>query len=145
MIETGTGPAVMPDERMSVRILTPTRLILEIGDVQAVKCETNAGRRTIEPRRLDGTAALVPGILTLRTTAGKYISIAIDEGILTKAGARVTVSVRHAVRPEAGESLGQALNEELRRIRALDTDLRNSLVDLESRFMRQFARTHGHG
>ncbi len=145
MSETGPGPAGTPDASMSVRVLTPTRLVLEAGGIASIKCETDAGRRTIEPRRLDGTAALVPGVLTLRTAAGESISIAIDEGLLTKAGARVIVSVRHAVRPEAGESLRQALDEELRRIRALDTDLRNSLVDLESRFMRQVAGAHGHG
>ncbi|MBP7632770.1 F0F1 ATP synthase subunit epsilon [Candidatus Ozemobacteraceae bacterium] len=145
MSETGSVPTGTPEELMSVRVLTPTRPVLEAAGITSIKCETDAGRRTIEPRRLDGTAALVPGILTLRTSAGEFISIAIDEGILTKAGSRVTVSVRHAVRPEAGESLRQALEDELRRIRALDSDLRNSLVDLESRFMRQFARAHGHG
>lgn len=145
MSEPGSAPAGTPEERMSVRVLTPTRPVLEAAGITSITCETDAGRRTIEPRRLDGTAALVPGVLTLRASAGETISIAIDEGLLTKAGARVTVSVRHAVRPEAGESLRQALEEELQRIRTLDTDLRNSLVDLESRFMRQFARAHGHG
>lgn len=145
MSETGPGPAGGAEELMSVRVLSPTRLVLEVAGIQAVKCETDAGRRTIEPRRLDGTAALVPGVLTLRMPTGENINIAIDEGILTKAGARVIISVRHAVRPEGKGSLQQALHEELQRIRTLDADLRNSLTDLESRFMRQFAKAHGHG
>jgi len=132
--------AGVPEELlMSVRVQTPTRIVIEADRVWAVKCETDAGRRTIEPRRLDGIVPLTPGILTLRCQSGDIIEAALDEGILVKTGSSVSIAVRHAIRAEEKESLRKALNQELVRIRGMETDLRTALSDLESRFMRQFA------
>ncbi|HNW34860.1 MAG TPA: hypothetical protein PKM25_08010 [Candidatus Ozemobacteraceae bacterium] len=145
MSEHSVSTATLPELLMTVRVRTPTRLVIATEGIRALKCETDTGRRTIEPRRLDGVVALIPGILTLRDASGKFIELAIDEGLLLKAGSAVTVSVRHAIRAEGKEPLQQALHTELMRIRSMETDLRSALTDLETRFMKEFSRAHPHG
>lgn len=144
MSDTSIPAAEARDVLMTVRVRTPTRLVIDTGGIRAVKCETNAGRCTIEPRRLDGVVALAPGILTLRGASGTVIEAAIDEGLLVKTGSDVTISVRHMIMAAGKESLRHALNEELMRIRNTESDLRIALSSLETRFMKEFSQVRGH-
>jgi F-type H+-transporting ATPase subunit epsilon len=66
--------------------------------------ETAQGSFGLWPQRLDCVAALVPGILLYQCQAGPEVYLAIDAGVLIKAGPQVSVSVRHAI---AGDDLQQ--------------------------------------
>lgn len=133
------------DSLMRVRVQTPTRLVIEIVGIRSITCETGMGRRTIEPRRLDGVVALVPGILTLRSSTGDRSETAIDEGILVKSGSEVVVSVRHALTAPTNQPLPAALRQELQEIRDREAELRTAIEELETRFMKQFAEIRHHG
>ncbi|TFZ63876.1 F0F1 ATP synthase subunit epsilon [Hymenobacter sp. UV11] len=89
---------------MRVKVLLPSEVFLDVAGVRRVVFETSEGAYGLLPHRLDCVAALVPGILTYETENGPVQYVAVDEGVLTKAGAQVSVAVRQAL---AGSDLAQ--------------------------------------
>jgi F-type H+-transporting ATPase subunit epsilon len=123
---------------MDLTILLPFRVFMEKTGVNRIVADTVGGSLGLLPHRLDCVAALVPGILLCETRAEGEIYVAVDEGILVKAGSQVTVSVRNAVE---GADLG-ALHETVAR-EFLDLDeqaqsVRRVMAKMESRFIRRF-------
>jgi F-type H+-transporting ATPase subunit epsilon len=97
-----------------------------------------AGSIGILPRRLDFTVGLVPGVLTYQRADREEEFIAVDAGILVKAGNEVRMSVREAV---GGADLG-GLRDAVRS-RYIDLDetertARSASARLESDFVRRF-------
>jgi alternate F1F0 ATPase, F1 subunit epsilon len=82
---------------MNLKVLLPYRIFVEKTGVSRIVAETAAGSFGILPHRLDCVAALVPGILVFETAAEGETYVAVDEGVLVKAGADVLVSVRNAI------------------------------------------------
>lgn len=125
---------------MHLKILLPHRVFLTQSGVRRIVVETNRGSYGILPNRLDCTAAIVPGIFSFATEAEEAVYIAVDKGVLVKAGKEVMVSVRNAI---GGRELGQlheAVREEFLRIDEREQDVRSVLVKMETRFMRQFQK-----
>ncbi len=89
---------------MNLKIIFPFKVFSETNDVTRIVAETNEGSLGLLPQRLDCVAALVPGIFTYETETGGIQYVAVDEGILVKAGAQVMVSVRNAI---GGVDLGK--------------------------------------
>jgi len=81
---------------MDLKILLPYRIFAEIKNVSNIVAETSKGFFGILPQRLDCVAAIVPSIFTYETDSKNKHYLAIDEGILVKAGSQVLVSVRNA-------------------------------------------------
>lgn len=98
----------------------------------------NSGRFFgILPRRLDGVAALVPGILVFETGERGEQIVAVDEGVLVKAGRDVMVSVRNAV---GGNDLGQlrdTVEREFLNLGERERAVRSVLAKLETSFVRR--------
>ncbi|MGY4386101.1 F-type H+-transporting ATPase subunit epsilon [Pedobacter sp. UYP24] len=90
---------------MDLKILLPYKVFAEIKNVRNVIAETSNGSYGFLPQRLDCIAVLVPGIFTYETDKVHYL--AVDEGLLVKAGSQVLVSVRNAV---GGVELGKLAN-----------------------------------
>ena len=89
-------------------------------------------------------AALEPGILTYETKTQGEVYVAVDEGILVKAGTDVLVSVRNAI---GGTDLGTLRDAVARDFVNLDENerqVRAVLARLESGFVRHFTEYH-HG
>ena len=80
---------------MDLRIYLPSRNFVEIKNVSSIVTETSEGSFGLLPQRLDCVAALVPSIFTYETESKGIHYIAVDEGILIKAGSQVMVSVRN--------------------------------------------------
>jgi F-type H+-transporting ATPase subunit epsilon len=93
----------MPTDLMTLRILLPFQTFLETSGVSRIVAETGDGSFGLLPHRLDCVAALRPGILTFEAEGQGETFVAVDEGVLIKAGANVSVSVRGA---QAGTDLG---------------------------------------
>jgi F-type H+-transporting ATPase subunit epsilon len=89
---------------MNLKILLPFRIFLETKNVSSITIETSAGSYGMLPQRLDCVAALVPGIFTYEIEPGGSKYIAVDEGVMIKAGSQVLVSVRNAI---GGTDLGK--------------------------------------
>ncbi|MEO7531022.1 MAG: F0F1 ATP synthase subunit epsilon [Sediminibacterium sp.] len=87
---------------MDLKILLPFKVFADIKNVSSIVMETSEGSYGLLPQRLDCVAALAPGIFTYET-GGISHYIAVDNGVMVKAGAQVLVSVRNAV---GGADLG---------------------------------------
>jgi len=88
---------------MSLKILLPFKVFADIKKVSSIVMETSEGSYGLLPQRLDCVAALVPGIFTYETEGTSHY-VAVDNGVMVKAGAQVLVSVRNAV---GGADLGK--------------------------------------
>lgn len=122
---------------ITLRVLLPFRVLLERTRVERLVAETRQGAFGILPHRLDCVAALAPGILTYQTEEEGERHLAVDEGILVKAGREVVVSVRNAV---AGAALGELRATVEREFLTLDEEeqrMRFTLAKMESDFVRR--------
>ncbi|MEO7485710.1 MAG: F0F1 ATP synthase subunit epsilon [Ferruginibacter sp.] len=93
----------MDNNLMNLKILLPYKVFADIKNVSRVVMETSEGAYGLLPQRLDCVAALVPGIFTYET-GGTSHYVAVDTGVMVKAGTQVLVSVRNAV---GGADLGK--------------------------------------
>ena len=82
---------------MKLDILLPAQRLLRRTDVLRIVAETADGSFGLLPRRRDCVAALAPGIFSFETAADGEVFVAVDDGVLIKAGADVVVSVRRAM------------------------------------------------
>ena len=124
---------------MKLKILLPFQIFAEVDAVQRIIMETPQGSYGLLPHRLDCVAELEPGILTYETGAGGEAYVAVNEGILVKAGPNVLVSVRNAI---GGTDLGKlraAVEREFVDMDEGEKQLRAVLARLESGFVRRFA------
>jgi F-type H+-transporting ATPase subunit epsilon len=124
---------------MNLEVLLPFRIYAQKSGVLRVIAETGSGSFGLLPHRRDCVAALVPGILSYETPEEGTVYLAVDEGVLVKAGADVLVSVRHAI---GGTDLGQLRDAVRREFLTLDQqerDVRAAVARMEGSFMRRLA------
>ncbi len=122
---------------MKLKVLLPFQVFAEKDDVKRIVAETQRGSFGILPHRLDCVAALAPGILTYETEAEGEAYIAIDEGVLVKAGAEVLVSVRNAILGDALGRLREKVDSEFLNLDERERNARSVLAALETRLIRQ--------
>jgi F-type H+-transporting ATPase subunit epsilon len=124
---------------MKLTVLLPTGVLVD-QEVTKVTAEAENGSFCLLPRHIDFLAALVPGLLSFESEAGEEEFLAVDEGILVKCGAEVTISTRTAVR---GAPLGQLREAVEKRFRVLDEreqQARAVLTKLEADLVVRFVR-----
>jgi F-type H+-transporting ATPase subunit epsilon len=124
---------------MNLKVLIPFRIFADRTGVSRIVAETRDGSFGLLPHRLDCVAALAPGILTYETTEEGTVYVAVDEGVLVKAGADVFVSVRHAI---GGTDLGQlheAVRREFLKVDETERGVRVAVAKLEGGFIRRLA------
>ena len=124
---------------MNLRILLPFGVFAEQSDVMRVVADTTDGSYGILPHRLDCVAALVPGILTYETRGSPAVYVGIDQGVLVKAGAQVTVSVRRAI---GGSDLGQlkdAVERDFLKLDEQERNVRTAVAKMEGSLMGRLA------
>jgi F-type H+-transporting ATPase subunit epsilon len=127
---------------MHLKVLLPFGVFAEHDDVARIVVETRAGSCGVLPRRLDCVAALVPGILIYQCQAQPEVYVAVDEGVLVKAGQEVLISVRRAM---GGTDLGQlraAMAREFLELDAQERGLRSSLAKIESGLISRLVALH---
>ena len=130
----------MNDDLMHVRILLPFRVFIDLPTVRRVVFETGEGAYGFLPHRLDCVAALVPGILTYETKDNAVHYVAVDEGVLIKAGLSVSVSVRNAIGGVDLETLRESVETEFRVQDEAERTTRQVMKKLESGFMHQLEK-----
>lgn len=124
---------------MNLKILLPFRIFAEKNDVLRIVAETPDGSFGILPHRLDCVAPLAPGILTFETAAEGEIFVALDEGVLVKAGPDVFVSVRRAHSGKGLEQLRETVTQEYLAWDEKEQSTRAVLAKLESGFLHRLA------
>jgi F-type H+-transporting ATPase subunit epsilon len=118
---------------MNLKILLPFGIFKEAKDVKRIVMETSKGAYGLLPQRQDCVAALVPGIFTYETEKDHYV--AIDEGVMIKAGNEVLVSVRNAIRGSSLEELNDSVEKSFRQLDEKETEMRAVMAKMESGFI----------
>jgi len=127
----------VPPALMNLKVLLPSQIFAEKTGVSRIVAETREGSFGLLPHRLDCVLALPPGILVYETEAEGEVYIAVDDGVLVKAGPDVLVSVRRAL---VGTDLGQLRDSVEQEFTALDEheqNVRSVMARLEAGFLRR--------
>ncbi|MDE1893520.1 MAG: F0F1 ATP synthase subunit epsilon [Xanthomonadaceae bacterium] len=130
----------MPAPLMQLEILLPFGVFARRSGVSRIVAETADGSFGLLPHRLDCVAALTPGLLLCASEAEGESWLAIDEGVLVKAGSRVSVSVRRALAGTDLTRLRQAVEQEFLVRDEREQDVRQVMARLEAGFLRRYAR-----
>jgi F-type H+-transporting ATPase subunit epsilon len=125
---------------MNLKILLPYEIFIEKRGVSRIVAEMRNSSFGILPHRRDCVAALVPGILTYESDTEGEAFVAVDEGILTKAGADVLVSVRRAIHGADLAQLRVSVEREFSVLNEQEKSVRTVMAKLESGFLHRFAR-----
>lgn len=123
---------------MQLSIFLPQEVFLGPEDILSLQVPAVSGSMGFLPQRLDCVVALAAGLLIYRDMNGDEHFVAIDQGILTKAGDQVTAAVRNAV---AGNDLGELhlkIAEQFRNIDEEEKKVRQVMSQLETGFIRNF-------
>lgn len=129
---------------MKLDILLPAQRLLRRTDVLRIVAETADGSFGLLPRRRDCVAALAPGIFSFETVVDGEVFVAVDDGVLIKAGADVVVSVRRAMIGADLGTLRAAVEREFRAEDELARQLREAMDKLEIAFLTRLgALRHG--
>ncbi|MDP9044639.1 MAG: F0F1 ATP synthase subunit epsilon [Pseudomonadota bacterium] len=129
---------------MNLKVLLPFGVFADKTEVLRIVAETAAGCFGLLPHRLDCVAALVPGTLTYETAEDGEVCLAVDEGVLVKAGADVLVAVRRAIAGSDLHRLRAAVEREFRTLDADERSARAVMARLESGLLSRLAGMH-HG
>jgi F-type H+-transporting ATPase subunit epsilon len=127
---------------MNLKVLLPFQVYVNKAGVSRIVAETSDGSFGLLPHRLDCVAALTPGILTYETMSDGEVFLAVDEGVLVKAGPDVLVSVRRAI---GGTDLGllrKAVEREFLTLDEHEQSVRTVLAKMEGDLIRRMASLH---
>lgn len=127
---------------MKLKVLLPFRIFTEKEDVTRIVAETPGGAFGLLPHRLDCVAPLAPGILTFATESTGETFIAVDAGILVKAGSEVLVSVRNAIGGMDLGELHEAVEREFMNLDEREQSVRSVLAKMESGLIRKLIEFH---
>ncbi len=134
----------MENTFMSLKILLPFRVFAEIKNVTRIVAETSGGSFGFLPQRLDCVAAIVPGIFEYETGDKGVKYLALDEGVMIKAGLEVMVSVRNAVSGVDLGKLHESVDKEFKKLdetqksnRAITTKLESELIYTLEKFRKE--------
>ena len=123
---------------MNLKILLPFQVFADLKGIKRVVAETHMGSFGLLPQRLDCAAPLAPGILMYETETGSVVYLAIDEGILVKAGPDVLVSVRNAIGGIELGNLHKAVVQQFLNLDEQEKSVRSLMARLEVGFIRRF-------
>jgi F-type H+-transporting ATPase subunit epsilon len=110
--------------------------------VKRIVAQSPQGSFGLLPHRLDCAAALEPGILTYETEEDGEVDVAIDQGVLVKAGMEVLVSVRNAIGGTDLDDLHEAVNREFLDVDEQEKSVRSVLAKMESGLIRRLMEFH---
>lgn len=122
---------------MKLKILLPGGVLLT-EEVTKVIAEAANGSFCLLPRHIDFVAPLVPGILSFVTEEKKEEFVAVDEGVLVKAGSEVLVSSSRAVRGAELGKLKETVEQVFRHLDDQEKLARSTMAKLEADLVRGF-------
>ncbi|MEX5728802.1 F-type H+-transporting ATPase subunit epsilon [Rhodovulum iodosum] len=121
---------------MRLTVLTPDERMFD-APVAKVLAEATNGAFALLPRHIDMTAPLQPGVLSYVTAEGETGHFGIDEGILVKCGADVSVAVRRAVRGRDMAEIRRRVAHEFVAVDEQEKVARSALARLEAGVVRR--------
>jgi len=127
---------------MKLKVLLPFGIFKDLDKVESIIVETDKGNFGLLPQRLDCVAAIVPGILSYRQQGEQEMYIAVDEGVVVKAGLEVSISVRHAIAGNNLDQLHNAVKQEFMQDSEQDKKIDAVYQKMESDFIRRLSAFH---
>jgi F-type H+-transporting ATPase subunit epsilon len=121
---------------MRLLLSVPTGVLVD-SPVQKVSAESDRGSFTMLPRHADCALEVVPGLLSYVTEAGEEVFVAVDEGVLVKAGEDVRVACRRAVVAGELDEAVAALEGHMRAQSEHERRARTALLRLEAEVVRR--------
>jgi F-type H+-transporting ATPase subunit epsilon len=134
----------MRRKNVRLKVLLPTEILID-REVTKVTAEAENGFFCLLPRHIDFVAVLVPGILFFESPGGKEEYLAVDEGILVKAGQEVLVSTRNAVQASQLGIVRQTVEERFLVLDDREKMARSAAAKLEADLVRRFMELGRHG
>ena len=125
----------MEQQLINLKVFLPFRVFAVVKNVSRVVVETNEGSYGLLPQRLDCVLALVPGIFTYETEEGGMHYLAVDEGLLVKAGTQVLMSVRNAFGGTDLGKLHETVEKEFMNLDESEKNVRSVMAKMESGFI----------
>ena len=124
---------------MELKVLLPSEVLLQRDKVLKIVAWSRTGSFGLLPNRRDCVAVLGAGILTYETEEEGEAFVAVDEGVLVKAGPQVLVSVRRAIPGADLASLRDQVEHEFMDLAEQEVEIRSVMVKLETGFLNRFA------
>lgn len=121
---------------MQLTIAIPNRITVD-RPVTKVSAEGTHGSFTLLPRHLDYVVVLEPGILTYTDEEGVDHYVAVNGGVLTKAGPQVRISTLAAVPGERLEDLERMVEEAFRRLDETEQAARSAQARIENEILHE--------
>ncbi|MCD6672902.1 MAG: F0F1 ATP synthase subunit epsilon [Burkholderiaceae bacterium] len=121
---------------MKLLLSVPTGIVLDTR-VARVSAESDRGSFSLLPRHADGAMLLRPGLLSYVGEDDIEVFVAIDEGILVKAGLDVRVACQRAVVAGDLEDARSALMRHLHERSEHERKTRSVLMALEADVLRR--------
>ena len=123
--------------------MMPTRILVD-EPIARVSFVGEDGARTMLPHHIDFVSALLPSILLFVPEGGEEQFMAVDVGLIAKAGDEVLVSVENAVRGPGLGSLQETIEREFAGREDRERSTRTTLARLESSILRRFLELGEH-
>ncbi len=123
---------------MNLKILLPYKIFADEKNISSIVMETSEGSYGLLPHRLDCVAALVPGIFTYESEKDGVKYVAVDTGVLIKAGTQVLVSVRNAVGGVDLGKLGALVKKDFKTRDEYEKEINTVIAKLERGFIYSF-------
>ena len=122
---------------MNLRVVTPREVVI---DERATKVTVRAedGARTFLPRHIDFVTALAPSVVSYLRPGGQEGFVAVDEGVLTKAGDELLVSAAYVIVGERLGELQRRAEEQFREREDRERVAHTALARLEANIIRRF-------
>jgi len=126
-------------EIMELQIVLPTKVFMRMEDIAHMSIDTPTGSVGFLPRRLDCVCPVIPGILAYRRHENiEEEYIAVDTGVLLKAGNKVSVSVHHAAASSSLAELEQIIHTEFEQLDEQEKLVRSISAGIETKLIRRF-------
>ena len=122
---------------MNLKILLPFKVFADVKNVSSIVMETSEGSYGLLPRRLDCVAALVPGIFIYEIN-GVLHYVAVNNGVVVKAGPQVLVSVRNAIGGADLGKLGDLVKKDFKTENENQKQITTVIAKLERGFIYSF-------
>lgn len=127
---------------MKLLVTAPNGVLVD-ATVRKVVVDAQIGSFCLLPRHADVATLVVPGLLSYLTDASEEVFVAVDHGVLVKAGDTVRVACQRAV--VAGD-LGDAeatVRERFRIQSERESRARSALMRLEADILRRLGELRG--
>ncbi len=127
---------------MKLRVLLPSRVLVDDDGVDAVRAEADDGVFALERRHVDVVSEIAAGILSWSVGSAERLA-AVDRGTLVKHGETIEVAVRDGVLGESLERLRETVRKKLLRRQESERRALAAVARLESNLVRRFLEVGG--